>query len=165
MTRSRAVHPDERGGVLVEAALVLPLVFLLVIGAADLGLWIFGTTQASNAARDGARVGIIRYLQADAPLSADAAAIRTAVERRLDRKPSDDPVVIAVRCVDPLQTGVVAGGCSQANPINRDRVEVTVSWRRRSLSFVTMRFGSLQTVRSRAAMVILGRPAGVSVGA
>lgn len=159
--RRTADHHDERGGALVEAAFVLPLVLLFVVGAADLGLWVFGSTQASNAARDGARVGILRYSQADVPTSADAAAIRAAVERRLDRRPADEPITVGVRCVNQLQTLTVPGGCSEASPIDRDLVQVTVTWQRRPLSFVTMRFGTIQTVTSTATMAILGRPSGV----
>jgi Flp pilus assembly protein TadG len=154
----------ERGGALIEAAVVLPLLMLFVLGMVDVGLWVFQATQASSAARDGARAGIVRYQLADVPTSADAGAIRSAVERRIGAQPFGAPIAVQVRCVPAGESTSLAGGCSAASVVNRDRVEVTVSWPRQALSFVTLGFGSSQTVRGRSAMVLLGRPSGVTLG-
>jgi Flp pilus assembly protein TadG len=154
----------ERGATLVEGAVALPLLVLFVLGMVDLGLWVFQSTQASSAARDGARAGILRYQQADVPTSADAAAIRSAVARRIGAQPFGAPLTVQVRCVTAGQNVAVSGGCAAASVINRDRVEVTVTWPRRALSFVTQGFGVSQTVKGQTAMVLLGRPSGVTLG-
>jgi hypothetical protein len=49
----------QRGQSLVEMALVLPLFLLIVFGAIDMGLLVFGHSTLSQAAREGARVGAV----------------------------------------------------------------------------------------------------------
>ena len=71
----RLVRRDERGVTIVEAAFVLPLLFLFIFALIDIGLWEYQSTQASAAARDGARVGILRYLTADTDGSVNNTAI------------------------------------------------------------------------------------------
>ncbi len=60
-----------RGQGLLEFALILPLLMLFVFGLFDLGYSIFLNNTISNAAREGARLGII--------LSNDDSAIRARV--------------------------------------------------------------------------------------
>ncbi len=55
----RAPHQQDRAQSLVEFALVLPLLVLIVVGLFDLGYAVFLNNTVSNAAREGARVGII----------------------------------------------------------------------------------------------------------
>ena len=50
----------ERGQSLVEFALAMPLVLFLALGIADFGRAFFSMTSLSNAAREGARAGIVR---------------------------------------------------------------------------------------------------------
>ena len=162
MKRRVLIRRSQRGAALVEAALVLPLLVLFFLGMIDVGLWVFQGTQASAAARDGARVGILTYRQADVPTSLDAAAIRDAIVRRVGSEPFGQPVTVVVQCVGSAQATPIVGGCSAVNVLNRDRIDITVSWPRRPLSFVTLPFGTSQTVSGRAVMVILDRPAGVT---
>ncbi|HEX2043418.1 MAG TPA: TadE family protein [Acidimicrobiales bacterium] len=139
----------ERGATLVEAALVMPLLFLLVFGLIDLGLWVFDSTQATAAARDGARVAILDYRAADVPGSADRASVQTAASRHID---VSGPAV-AVRCL----RGDASLACDQALP-GEDRIEVTVSWERETLTFVGDLFGaSARQVSATSAMGITGR--------
>jgi hypothetical protein len=49
----------KRGQSLVEMALILPLFLLIVFGAIDVGLLVFGHSTLSQAAREGARVGAV----------------------------------------------------------------------------------------------------------
>src|SRR5207237_9935455 len=79
----RFVRCGERGATIVEAAFVIPLLFLFIFGLIDVGLWEYQGSQASAAARDGARVGILRYLSADTTGSANNTAISNAVAARL----------------------------------------------------------------------------------
>ena len=151
----------ERGAALVEAALVVPLVVLFVLAGVDVGMLVFQSTQASAAAREGARAGILRYTYADVPTSADAASIRQAVERRLGRRSAEEPITVTVHCVGPSGTVPLASGCAGASILDRDRLDVAVSWEHRALSFATAGFGSARTVTGRSTMVLLGRPSGV----
>lgn len=50
----------ENGQTLVEFALIAPILFLLLLGIMELGRVIFAYNTISNAAREGARYGIIR---------------------------------------------------------------------------------------------------------
>jgi len=53
------VRGDERGAVLVEFALTLPLLLFVVVGILDFG-WVFQQYQVvTNAAREGARMAVL----------------------------------------------------------------------------------------------------------
>jgi Flp pilus assembly protein TadG len=56
---SRVSRSNERGQALVEAALTFPLLFLLFFGIIEFSLVIFSYNTISNAAREGARWGIV----------------------------------------------------------------------------------------------------------
>ncbi len=143
---------------MVETALVMPLLVLFMLAAADLGLWVFQTTQAASAARSGARVGILRYAQADQPASDDEAAIHGAVRRDTADLEGVD---VDIRCVGPGSTASLPGGCATASVVSPDRIMVEVSWTRPSPTFVTRPFGATQRVSGTAVMTINGRPSGV----
>ena len=67
---------SERGAVLIEAALVLPLLLLVVLGIMDFGLLFQRYEVLTNAAREGARVGVLPgYSPAD---------VKSRVEQYLD---------------------------------------------------------------------------------
>lgn len=60
---------DERGAVLIEAAISLPLLLLVVLGIADFGRLFQQYEVLTNAAREGARVAILpSYLDSDVTL-------------------------------------------------------------------------------------------------
>jgi Flp pilus assembly protein TadG len=61
-----------RGQAIVEFALVLPVLFLIVAGMFDFGLGIYTELTLVNAAREGARIGVID--------PGDTAAITTRVQ-------------------------------------------------------------------------------------
>lgn len=126
MKRRRRVLDDssERGTVLLETALALPLVILFIVGSADMGLGVFNRTQAASSARDGARRGSLSYLQADISGSSDAAAITDAIGQRLGR----GSFVTAIHCVGPNDTTPLPGGCAAASVISQDRIQVVVTW-------------------------------------
>jgi Flp pilus assembly protein TadG len=57
----------ERGNAVIELALTLPLLLLVVLGIFDFGLMFQRYEVVTNAAREGARVGVLPgYSQADA---------------------------------------------------------------------------------------------------
>jgi hypothetical protein len=129
--------------VLVEFALVGPLLFLMIIGLLDFSLIIVGNTVGTNAAREGARVGVIDYIDADddvAPVSASYQAVVDAVTRRLAGLVRSD-LVIKVRCVDGDEpdphdsagTGALplpgTIPCTSATAVpGHDLLEVAFSW-------------------------------------
>ena len=141
---------DTRGAVLVEMALVLPVLFLFLFGLVDVGLLVFERTEVAGAARDGARTAIVHYDQADVAGSANNARVVAAAQARL----TVDSSAVAVRC---LSTAGTTTACSAAAGLV-ERVEVTVSWDRSSLTFVGAFIGQSQRVSSAAAMVVAGRP-------
>lgn len=148
---------SERGSVMVESALVLPILVLTMLGAVDLGMWVFETTQAASAARSGARVGILRYRFADVRHSEDEAAIARAVFRDAGRY----DFTTEIRCVGPGDTTSLAGGCQSASVVGPDRILVKVTWQRPAVTPLTKLFGATQMVSGTAVMVIHGRPSGV----
>ena len=50
----------DRGQDLVEFALLLPLLLLFILGIVEFGVAVFAYNTVANAAREGARVGVIR---------------------------------------------------------------------------------------------------------
>lgn len=67
----------ERGANLVEAALVLPLLILLLVFVVDLGRAYFTYITMIDVAREGARWGANNYTKADAEIQAAALAEAT----------------------------------------------------------------------------------------
>lgn len=62
---------SERGQAIIELALTLPLLLLIVLGVFDFGLMFQKYEVVTNAAREGARVGVLPdYTPADAALRA-----------------------------------------------------------------------------------------------
>ena len=56
--RRRAARPD-RGASVVEFALIAPLLFLILFGIIDYGIWFSDSISARQAVRDGARRGVV----------------------------------------------------------------------------------------------------------
>ena len=50
---------DQKGGVLVEFAIVLPLLILLIAGILEFGILLYNKHVITNASREGARAGIV----------------------------------------------------------------------------------------------------------
>ena len=155
MRRHRCVArrgEGDRGAVIVEAALVLPLLLALLLGFVEFSLVEFQQSQASSAARDGARVGILGYRQADVVGSADHDAIVAAVNARLA---GQEDVSVAVRCLSDAGAATACGSVALSGSI-----EVTVSWPHDDLTF----FGPLvpSTIESSSTMALVGGPVTVS---
>lgn len=152
--RPRLAHRSERGAALAEAAIILPLLFLLVFGLLDLGHWEFQTTQAAAAARDGARAGLMAYKTGEgttaAPGGTGFATIDSAVAARLDGQSYS----LSVGCVGAADE--TSKPCATAQP-DVDRITVRVTWSRSALTPVTAAFG-VQQVSGKAVMRVLGAP-------
>jgi Flp pilus assembly protein TadG len=59
LSNRRAAQVRPRGQALVEFALVIPIFLLVLIGLFDLGRAVLAYTSVTNAAREGARLGIV----------------------------------------------------------------------------------------------------------
>jgi Flp pilus assembly protein TadG len=150
--------------VLLEAALAIPIVLLLLSGTVDLGFWVFERTQVANAARDGARAGILEYSGADAPgtfgstsaLSSGSAdrRIQTAIASHLAGR----AFTATVACYTAGTTTTTP--CTSANP-GSDEIEVTVTASRPSYSFFGPVFGT-GTVTAKASLPVMGLPVAVT---
>ena len=108
---SRASRSYERGQALVEAALTFPLLFLLFFGIIEFSLVIFSYNTISNAAREGARAGIISG-STDATIRTAARKLTTALRCSEagpgtitpSRPPSADTVQVDIVCTVPMIT-------------------------------------------------------------
>ncbi|MEY2566583.1 MAG: hypothetical protein QOE35_1112 [Actinomycetota bacterium] len=147
---------DERGVTIVEAAFVIPIFFLLAFGLIDMGLWTLQKGQASSAARDGARAGIVLQLRgvAGTPTSnANVTKIESAVASKLGTQTVN---AVTVTCVNGL-TGADLPSCSSV--VNgRDKLRVKVDWNRPFLTFVGAAFGNGSNISGTSTMVIAGTP-------
>ena len=148
MSHPRAAS-GEHGATTVELALVVPLFAAMILALVHFGLIEASDSSASNGAREGARVGIFDYVGADVEGSDSRAAIEAAVNERLGGLVASPSV--AVRCQRPTGAGVTTVPCDSAIVLDRDMIEVTVTW-----SSVSP-FGE-GTRTARAQMVIIGRP-------
>ena len=146
---------DERGVTIVEAAFVIPIFFLLAFGLIDMGLWTLQKGQASSAARDGARAGIVLQLKgvSGTPTSsANVTKIENAVSAKLAGQKVDS---VTISCIngttgDPTPCSAVVNG--------RDKLRVSVKWRRPFLTFVGTVFGNGSDITGTSTMVIAGAP-------
>ena len=108
-TPSRASRSSERGQALVEAALTLPLLFLIFFGIIEFSLVIFSYNTISSAAREGARYGII-HPDDTAGIAAQARNLTTALQCSgagmtvASSRPSADTVRVDIDCTVPLIT-------------------------------------------------------------
>jgi Flp pilus assembly protein TadG len=142
---------SDRGAVLVEAGLALPLLLFLVLGMVDFGYAAFRQSQYSSAARDGARVAILEYKGADVTGSADWQRIDQAVRARLGGSAVLD---MTARCYRPGSASPIT--CASATP-DVDLVEVRVSWRYQPISPAGSIIGD-RTFTSSSRMLITGKP-------
>jgi Flp pilus assembly protein TadG len=143
----------EAGATLVEFALVSIVAFLLMFTMAELAMVVLGNSAGSNAARDGARVGLIYYRDADVSSSTNNTKIVSAVQKHLASNVtniSDD-----VNCLQ----GETLAQLTACNPTyvdltRGDLIEVVATWDHKG-------FGPFMPTLSRSAaarMVISGEP-------
>jgi len=108
----------EHGQDLVEYALIAPLLLMLVLGSIDLANVIFSYDTIGNAAREGARYGIIHPVD-QAGISARAQSLTEGLDQSalqvVVEYPDSQTVRVKVIYDDPLFTGFLmsaAGGNS-----------------------------------------------------
>jgi Flp pilus assembly protein TadG len=147
----QADHRRQGGTAVLEAALALPIFITFLLGVVDIGLGVFQTSQATSAAADGARAGIIRYTHADEVGSDDYQAIDAAVRARLVGQSYE--LYPAPTCVRPNNATVA---CAAANP-DVDRLRVNVRWQLHPISPVGKALAG-QYVSGTATMGLVGQP-------
>ena len=158
MTRLR--NRSERGATLVEAALVFPILMLMILGLIDLAMWNFQKSQTSSAARDGARFASLGVVGTDvcaSPCSSPGSpsAANTAVKNAIKARLGNQAFTFTVRCMPA--TGTTAHACVlNSSTVDSDRVEVQVTWTRPAMTFVSKMLGASRTVQSKSTMTISG---------
>lgn len=137
--RSRRPRGD-RGAVLVEFALVAPLLFLIVFATIDFG-WVFGQhLDVRHGAREGARLAAVNYAAAE---SDQTAAIVAEICERMDANPdvlvaltrpagsgSGEELVVTVTRPAETLTGFVdfALGDTELSSSVTARIEQDATW-------------------------------------
>lgn len=150
--RGRPVVQRESGVTVVEAAFALPVLLMFIFGLVDLGMWTFNANQATSAARDGARAGILDFRDADELSGTSRPRIEAAVEARLA---GQDVEVIDIACVD--STGAVVD-CANAR-VDADAIRVDVEWTWNLVTPVAVILGYDEgRARGSATMTLVGRP-------
>jgi Flp pilus assembly protein TadG len=150
----------ERGATLVEAALVLPILMLLVLGLIDLAMWNFQKSQTSSAARDGARYASLAVVGTDvcaSPCSSPGtpSAANTAVKNAIKSRLGNQAFTFTVRCM--TATSTTSKACAlNSSTVDSDRVEVQVTWTRPAMTFVSKMLGASKTVQAKSIMTISG---------
>jgi Flp pilus assembly protein TadG len=148
----------ERGVTIVEAAFVVPLLFVFVLALVDIGLWEFQTSQASGAARDGARVGILSYTTASGSTASPGGTSFTAIDNAVKGRLAKQPYSVTVTCVGPTDETTKSCSTASITPPDIDRIKVVVTWSRKSYSPLGSLIGSSQTVTGTAVMQLVGKP-------
>lgn len=108
---------DQRGAAMVEAAIVLPVMLIIVIGILEFGLLFGNYSTAVSSTRSGARVGAALYSQAltgaqeTAQQTAAIGEIVAATEADLKAMNNATPIGMAIYKVNPSASdGSPAGG-------------------------------------------------------
>lgn len=148
----RRAH-DEAGATMVEFALVSIVAFMLMLGMFQLGLVVLGNSAGSNAARDGARLGIIDYISADTTGSTNNSAIVAAVQEHLAGTVRN--LAVTVKCLNgiPPHTQVPCNATS-VDLTRGDLIEVKATWDHKGFG----PFAPTLSRNSTARMVIGGAP-------
>lgn len=152
--RRRGSH----GITLVEAAFALPVFMGFLMALVDLGGAVLQTSQASSAAADGARAGIVVADLTGAETSGVAhERIVAAVKGRLVGAPADN-VDVTITCLDA--SGVTYTCGNEGTERDRARIRVHVSWSWEPVSFVGHGL-PITNITASATMGLVALPTGL----
>jgi hypothetical protein len=104
--RARRAGRDERGSVLVEAAIIVPLLIMLTFGAIEYGIAFRDSAEVASSTRAGARIASTLTLAADAcapgvpECTAFAPNIAASVEESLKDLTSATPTMLVIYKAD-----------------------------------------------------------------
>jgi Flp pilus assembly protein TadG len=107
----------SRGQAVVEFSIILPVFFLLVAGMFDFGLGIYSDLTLVNAAREGARLGVID--------PGNTAAIEARV-REMASNLDDSKLNVTIACERP--TGGTFSTCADPKWLPGDATRVVVDY-------------------------------------
>jgi len=111
----RRTPDDERGAVLIEFVLVLPLLLLLLVGMFDLGFAFQQYQAVTNAAREGARMAVLPgYSPGD---------VEDRVRAYLTASGVPDPLLWSISVSPPTSVTPIGGGARFT--VIRVQVQVT----------------------------------------
>ena len=120
----RSQH-QQRGTVLIEMAVVLPLLTLLLIGIVNMGLVIREHQVLQNAAREGARYSALQANRIDEAGDATAQAlVLTKIKTRVQRYLAQERITIALSDVTIDQNYTYA---ADASTVTASKVTVSYS--------------------------------------
>jgi Flp pilus assembly protein TadG len=130
----------ERGQAIVELALTLPLLLLVVLGVFDFGLMFQRYEVVANAAREGARVGVLPdYTTANAQQRAlDYLAVGGVTG---PVKACGGALVAGSRCAEATPSDVVITGSSPAKTVKQITVVVEYDHRHIFVGPISQLFG------------------------
>jgi Flp pilus assembly protein TadG len=130
---------------------VLPVLLTLLLGFIDLAQWNLQKSQATNAARDGARNALASVAGTDTVGTAANTRVHDAVAARL----GGQSFTFTVVCMTSTTTTPKTCAANSVT-VDRDRVKVTVQWQRSAMTFVSKWFGASKTVSGSSIMTIDG---------
>lgn len=102
----RRNHRHERGTSVVEMAIVLPLLLMLIFGIGEFGLMFTQWQTLTNAAREGARIGVV-FRGASCAAATVQSEITTAVQNYMTNTGVDTATITTT------STGACAGSGTQ----------------------------------------------------
>ena len=119
---------DKKGQVLVEFALVLPILLLFLFGVIDFSRYLYTKNTMNNAARAGARAASVITPPPTAVSLRQVSSPANNIERAINSNVSfnfiDVPSVTYALQITNLAGANVASGPAQSG----DQVQVTVNW-------------------------------------
>ena len=122
MVRTRRCPLTESGASLVEFALVLPLLLVITFGIIEFGVMMYNQQVITNAAREGARRGIIQ----------DNPRILPAEIEGVVHDAADDYVISFLATPAPPDIDVTCNeedhGCTGTLPYGQENLTVTVTY-------------------------------------
>lgn len=124
---TRSEPGRERGQAVIELALTLPLLLLIVLGVFDFGLMFQKYEVVTNAAREGARVGVLPdYTPADAALRAQQYMAVGGLPVSTAPRACGAPIVKNTWCAEAVVSTTTITGSSPAKDV--DQVTMTVEF-------------------------------------
>ena len=142
--RHHAAQDTRRGTALVEMALVLPIFVMVTLGIVEFGRAMMVGQLITNAAREGARLGII-----DGSKNADVVSY---VQSFLAEAAGIQSGNLTINITVTPAPGNPSAGNEVANALPRDLVTVYVSVPFSKVSYVTGSYLEGKTLSSRCAM-------------
>ncbi|HEY8168719.1 MAG TPA: TadE/TadG family type IV pilus assembly protein [Candidatus Limnocylindrales bacterium] len=110
---------DDRGQSLVEFTLVLPIFILLLAGMIDFGLGLFADLTIINAAREGARLGVIANPMSTTAIESRVRAMTTGLD--------GTALTVTTTCLRPTSPTTFAA-CASPQWVAGDSVRVQVDY-------------------------------------